>query len=101
MGQVDTMKKLQGWTDTTITHFHELALFGEQILLSIRYADWIAINEEEHAKNWARYWKAEIQTYIHAYRAATGIDLTSENVNFDPPAVHLQRREQQKQALRA
>src|SRR5262249_5098997 len=28
MGQVDTMKRLQGWTDTTITHFHELAVTG-------------------------------------------------------------------------
>lgn len=34
MGAVDDMKRLQGWTDTTVTHFHELAQFGEQIVLS-------------------------------------------------------------------
>ena len=32
MGAVDSMKRLQGWTDTTITHFHELAVTGERIL---------------------------------------------------------------------
>ena len=31
MGAVDSMKKLQGWTDTTITHFYELAVTGERI----------------------------------------------------------------------
>ena len=36
MGAVDSMKRLQGWTDTTVTHFHELAVTGERILLSIR-----------------------------------------------------------------
>jgi len=28
MGAVDAMKKLQGWSDTTISHFHELAVDG-------------------------------------------------------------------------
>lgn len=44
MGQVDTMKRLQGWTDTSITHFRNLAIYSEQILLSVRYGDWIDIN---------------------------------------------------------
>src|SRR5258707_1464614 len=39
MGAVDSMKKLQSWTDTTVTHFYELAVTGERILLSIRYGD--------------------------------------------------------------
>src|SRR5262249_42388321 len=69
MGAVDSMKKLQGWTDTTITHFYELAVTGERILLSIRYGDWSDIeNIEDQAKNWARSWKPEIQRYIHGYR---------------------------------
>src|SRR5262249_14099433 len=38
MGAVDSMKKLQGWTDTTITHFYELPVTGERILLSFRSA---------------------------------------------------------------
>ena len=77
MGQVDTMKTLQGWSDVTVTHFRDLGVYGEQILLSIRYGDWIDVNDENSAKNWARYWRPEIQGYLHAYRAVTGVDLTN------------------------
>ncbi len=99
MGRVDAMKKLQGWTDTSITHFQELASFGEQIILSVRYGDWIDVNDENQAKNWARYWKPEIQGYIHAYRAATGVDLTTEPVDATPPWAHLKRIEAQKRPV--
>jgi hypothetical protein len=93
MPQVDTMKTLQGWSDVTVTHFHDLAAFGEQILLSVRYGDWIDLNDENHAKNWARYWRPEIQSYIHAYRTVTGIDLTNaDTVDYTMPALHLQKR---------
>ena len=93
MPQVDTMKTLQGWTDVTVTHFRDLGVYGEQILLSIRYGDWIDVNDEDSAKNWARYWRPEIQGYIHAYRAVTGIDLTNpDTVDATMPAVHLQNR---------
>lgn len=81
MGQVDTMKKLQGWTDTTITHFRNLAVYGEQILLSIRYGNWNEITDQDNAKTWARYWRPEIQGYIHAYLAATGVDLSDDIVD--------------------
>ena len=81
MGQVDTMKKLQGWTDTSITHFRNLAVYGEQILLSIRYGDWNFINNQDNAKTWARYWRPEIQGYIHAYLSATGVDLSEDIVD--------------------
>lgn len=99
MGQVDTMKKLQGWTDTTITHFRNLAVYGEQILLSIRYGDWIEVNDQEQAKNWARYWRPEIQGYIHAYLSATGVDIGEDIVDtrraanrYVQPSVHLRNR---------
>ena len=82
MGQVDTMKKLQGWTDTSITQFRNLGVYGEQILLSIRYGDWSEINDQENAKTWARSWRPEIQGYIHAYMAATGVDLSEDIVDF-------------------
>ncbi len=110
MGQVDTMKKLQGWSDTTITHFSDLGVWGEQIVLSIRYGDWIDVNDQEQAKNWARYWRPEIQGYIHAYRAATGVDLSVETVGTEKgsarylqPSVHLRNRlvEQQRRPGRA
>ncbi len=39
MPQVDTMKTLQGWSEVTVTHFRDLAVFGEQLLLSVRYGD--------------------------------------------------------------
>jgi hypothetical protein len=93
MPQVDTMKTLQGWSDVTITHFRDLGVYGEQILLSVRYGDWIAINDEDSAKNWARYWRPEIQGYMHAYRAVTGIDLTNpDSVDSTVPGVYLQKR---------
>ena len=82
MGQVDTMKRLQGWTDTSITHFRNLGIYGEQILLSIRYGDWTAENNQNAAKVWARYWRPEIQGYIHAYLAATGVNLSEDVVDL-------------------
>jgi hypothetical protein len=100
MGAVDDMKRLQGWTDTTVTHFHELAVTGERILLSVRYGDWVNLNNtEDQAKNWARHWKPEVQLYIHAYQAGTGVDLGVEVTDtrraterYLQPSVHLQRR---------
>jgi hypothetical protein len=91
MGQVDTMKKLQGWTDTSITHFRDLGVYGEQVLLSVRYGNWIDINDQDSAKTWARYWRPEIQGYIHAYLAATGVDLSEDIVDFrGAPARYVQ-----------
>lgn len=93
MPQVDAMKTMQGWSDVTVTHFRDLGVFGEQILLSIRYGDWIAINDEDSPRNWARYWRPEIQGYLHAYRAVTGVDLTNpDTVDATAPAFHLQKR---------
>jgi hypothetical protein len=93
MPQVDAMKTLQNWSDVTVTHFRDLGVYGEQLLLSIRYGDWIHVNNEDSAKNWARYWRPEIQGYLHAYRVATGIDLTNpDTVDATLPSVHLQRR---------
>ena len=92
MGPVDAMKRLQGWTDTPVTHFRDLGVFGERLLLSIRFGNWNAIIDRESAANWARYWRPEIQGYVHAYRAVTGADLTADRVDTTMPAVHLQRR---------
>ena len=91
MDRVDSMKSIQGWTDISITHFRDLGVFGEQILLSIRYGNWSVENDPQTAANWARYWRPEIQRYVHAYRASTGVDLT-EQVDSTLPAVMLRRR---------
>ena len=99
MGAVDSMKKLQGWTDTTISHFRDLGVFGEQIVLSVRYGDWVDINDQEEAKNWAKYWRPEIQNYIHSYMAVTGVDLSVDMTDirsvedrYLQPSVHLKNR---------
>ncbi len=92
MDRVDAMKKAQGWTDTSVMHFRSLGMFGEQILLSIRYGAWSDVNDPVRAANWARFWRPEIQGYIHAYRSVTGVDLTLKNVDFILPSVHLRKR---------
>jgi hypothetical protein len=89
MDRVDAMKTLQGWTDVSVMHFHNLAVFGEQILLSIRFGAWSTVNEPVQASNWARYWRAEIQGYIHAYRVATGVDLTAEATDAHQAALRV------------
>jgi hypothetical protein len=78
MDRVDAMKKLQGWSDTSVMQFRNLAIFGEQVLLSVRYGNWSDIYEPTQAFNWARFWRPQIQGYIHAYRAATGVDLSGD-----------------------
>ncbi|HVR21927.1 MAG TPA: hypothetical protein VMU26_01270 [Candidatus Polarisedimenticolia bacterium] len=92
MDRVDTVKSMQGWTDVSVIYFRDLAVYGEQIVLSVRYGAWSITNNPAQAANWARYWRPEIQAYIHAYRAATGVDLTSEPVNSTLPSVLLLRR---------
>ncbi len=96
MDSVETMKTLQGWTDTSILHFRNLAIFGEQVLLSVRFGEWTSEIYPEYAANWARYWRPEIQGYIYAYRAATGVDLAAATVTGQVsstiPAVLLRQR---------
>ncbi len=87
MGQVEAMKRLQGWPDIGINHFGELATFGEQILLSVRYGNWVQVSDQNQARNWARYWRPEVQSYIHAYQAVTGIQLATEVVDAQQAAL--------------
>ena len=107
MDRVDTVKTIKGWTDTSVVHFRDLATFGEQILLSVRWGAWSTINDPASAANWARYWRAEIQGYIHAYRVATSVDLTADitdtrqaETRFLPPSVHLRNRLANQAAVR-
>jgi hypothetical protein len=94
MDSVETMKTIQGWRTASVLHFRDLGVFGEQILLGIRFGAWPSEIESLVAANWARYWRPEIQGYVHAYRAATGVDLT-ERVDATLPSVLLQQRLQQ------
>jgi hypothetical protein len=86
MGIVDSMKTLQGWTDVSVRYFRDLGVFGEQLLLAIRYGNWSDINDELSAKNWANYWRFAIQGYIHAYRAVTSVDLAAFTNSVRLPA---------------
>lgn len=103
MGAVDAMKKLQGWTDTNITHFNDLARYGERILLSVRYISWNTINDPQAADDWAVFWRPEIQGYLHAYRSATGVSLSDDIVDvarvgdarYLQPSFHLRNRLQE------
>ncbi|OYO29058.1 hypothetical protein CD932_18225 [Janthinobacterium sp. PC23-8] len=96
MDRVDAMKKLQGWTDTSVVHFRSLAIFGEQLLLSVRYGNWSDIYEPTQAFNWARFWRPQVQGYIHAYRAVTGVDLSTKSgdpaIEATMPSVLLRQR---------
>jgi hypothetical protein len=99
MDRVDAMKKVQGWSETSVYHFHDLGVFGEQLLLAIRFGDWSKAFNGEQGANWARFWRAEAQGYLHAYRAVTGVDLSAESTSVEhasarmlPPSVLLQRR---------
>jgi hypothetical protein len=96
MDRVDAMKKLQGWTDTSVMHFRNLAIFGEQILLSIRWGFWSDVQEPLQAFNWLRAFRPQIQGYIHAYRAVAGVDLAAEvvdtQVDATMPSALLRRR---------
>ena len=91
MDHVESMKTLQGWTDTSILHFRDLSIHGEKLLLSIRYGLWTNVIEPDQAANWARYWRPEIQGYTHAYRTVTGADLT-DRPEATMPSLLLQQR---------
>ncbi len=80
MDRVDSMRQLQGWGDTSVSQFRDLGVFGERILLSIRYGNWMTSSVTAQAANWARIWREEIQAF-HAYRTVTSVDLTAEPVD--------------------
>jgi hypothetical protein len=85
MASVDAMKKLQGWSDTNVIHFSDLARFGERLLLSVRHIRWDAIVDPVAAQDWALSWRPEIQGYIHAYRMVTGVTLADDIVELNRP----------------
>lgn len=104
MDRVDAMKNLQGWTDTSISVFNSLATNGEELLLSIRFTNWSAIGDADVATAWTNYWRSDIQSYIHSYRTATGVDLAAAERSVDRtvlPAVLLSRRLGEQKSQRA
>src|SRR5262249_53996923 len=91
MDRVDSVKSMMDWTDVNVTHFRDLGVFGEQILLSIRYGSWATEIEPVAAGNPAGSWAPESPGDRHAYRAATGADLR-QTVDTTMPGVLLAER---------
>ena len=107
MDRVDHVRQLYGWGDTSVMHFRDLAVYGEQILCSIRYGNWMTNATLPQGANWARAWREEIQVYIHAYRTATGVDLTADPVDqraaesrYRQPSYYLRQQELERQRTR-
>jgi hypothetical protein len=106
MDRVDAMKRIQGWDETSVRHFRDLAVTGEPVLLSIRFGDWSEAIDQNQAGNWARFWRQEVQWYIETYEIVTGVDLSSDtydtraaqtrSARFAQPAEHLRRRAAQR-----
>lgn len=98
MGRVDAMKKLQGWDDTSVLHYRNLGLYGEKILLSIRYGDWSSIDDPAAAVLWARLYRGPLKNIMFSHQAVTGVDLTAEptesqlTLRATRPSVLLQKR---------
>ncbi|WP_250532356.1 8-amino-7-oxononanoate synthase [Caballeronia sp. ATUFL_F1_KS39] len=101
MHSVESMRKLQGWGDTNTYQFWQLATTGEQIVSSIRWGNWNSIDDPNNAANWAAFFRPEIQTYIHSYRAVTGVDVSADPVDVQVPGMHLMRRMQEQQRIKA
>lgn len=92
MDRVDSMKSIQGWTDTSIMHFNDLAEIGEQLVLTIRLGNWAdPVVGGTEAATWAQAFRNGIQKYAAAYRTATGVDL-AEEPNAEKPSTLLARR---------
>lgn len=83
MDRVDSMKALQGWDNTSVSFYRDLAIYGEKIILGIRYGNWTTISRRDNATNWADAFRDSIQRYIHSYYTVTGIDLAAQNVHIN------------------
>lgn len=100
MSRVDAMRRLEKWGEVSVLHFNDLARFGERILLSVRYGNWMGQSDQEVARTWARFWKPEVQGYLYAYQAVTGVDLSSDqpdprtgDLRYVQPALLLERQQ--------
>jgi hypothetical protein len=81
MDKVDVMKSVQGWPGASISYFRDLAVYGEEILLSIRWISWSQVNSRDIAREWAILFRNAIQRYIFCYQAVTNIDLSALEVS--------------------
>lgn len=96
MDRLETAKSLLGLSGPSILHMSNLAEMGERLLLSIRFQNWTRINETPRAANWARRFRSDVQGYIHAYHAVTGVDLSAaavtDRIDTRLPSLLIQER---------
>ncbi|NUN12985.1 MAG: hypothetical protein HUU55_05050 [Myxococcales bacterium] len=101
MGTVDTIKSNMGWNTPSSTFFNMLAKHAEVLLLSVRYGAWSNISNATEARNWAVFFRDDIQAYVHAYRTVTGVALevtqptdSTKRISdsYEQPAILMQRR---------
>jgi hypothetical protein len=96
MDRVDRMRQIQNWGSTSVTHYYDLAQYGEVLLLTIRAHDWSNEEDSNVAGSWATSFRNEAQRYIHSYRTVTGVDLSADaqlsEASFMQPSTLIQRR---------
>jgi hypothetical protein len=80
MPHMDTLRGMMNWNDASIRHYRDLAVYGEQLLLSVRYLPWSTVNNSTAAAAWLTFWRPEVQGYLHSYRSVTGVDLGATEV---------------------
>ncbi len=107
MDRVDVMKSLQSWPGASVSYFRDLAVYGEEIILSIRWISWSQVNNRDIAREWAIIFRNSVQRYIFCYQAVTNIDLSALEVaggnNNDKtlmPALLIGRKAQRDLAVR-
>jgi hypothetical protein len=104
IGRVDSIRQMNGWGSTSMSHFYDLANNGERLLLSIRFTSWNQIDDSEVAADWAETFRSSIQRYIHSYRTVTGVDLSADSSDNKEmfavqPSMLIQRRVQNEKML--
>ena len=88
MDRVDGMKLIQGWTDTSIMHFNDLATIGEQLVLTIRLGNWAdpTVGEREAERGPRRSATASRSTPRPTARPQVSISLWSRTRDAVDPA---------------
>jgi hypothetical protein len=96
MERLDSARSLMGLPGPSVLHLYNLATMGERLLLSIRFHPWTGVNDTPEAANWARSHRSDVQGYIHAYHAVTGVDLSatavSDRIDARLPSVLIRER---------
>jgi hypothetical protein len=55
-------------------------VYGEQIILSLRWISWSQFKNRDFAREWAILFREDVQRYIHCYQAVTGVDLSATEI---------------------